>query len=301
MNSPTVSVIIPNYNYGRFLRESVESVLAQTYSCGEIIVVDDGSQDESLSVLEGFGDRVKVVRQQNRGVGCARNEGARIATGDLLAFLDADDIWYPTKIERQVRMFEADSDLGLVTCGMEEFAPDGKIIGLYLEGKSGWCKEAFLRFEPVVAGPGSTSLVRRSVFESVGGFDERKELHPSEDWEISYRISTVAKIGFLPEVLVGYRNHGGNGHLRINRFERAMTLALEKIYAEADDETNAFRSASYGNLYAVLAGSYFRAGQYAGFMRSALKSLRFSPSKALYFATYPLRLVKRVVPPSETR
>ena len=102
-----VSVIIPNYNYARFIGEAIESVLAQTYQPLEIIVVDDASTDDSIKVIESFGDKVKLIRQENGGVGKARNTGARNAGGDFLAFLDADDIWLPEKIEKQIKLFQS--------------------------------------------------------------------------------------------------------------------------------------------------------------------------------------------------
>src|SRR5262245_58814803 len=110
----TVSVIIPNYNYGRFLREALDSALNQTLPPLEVIVVDDGSTDESPEILESYGDRIRVIRQKNQGVGIARNTGAEAARGELLAFLDADDYWFPQKLEKQVEKINSDPELGMV-------------------------------------------------------------------------------------------------------------------------------------------------------------------------------------------
>jgi len=293
MNS-TVSVIIPNYNYGRFLSETIESVLAQTYPCREIIVVDDGSTDNSLEVLARYEkDGVKVIRQKNFGVGAARNAGAKASSGDLIAFLDADDFWLPQKIEKQIERLLADEEFGLVTCGMREFDASGETIKIYAEGKEGWCAEDILLVKPVTAGPGSSSLLRREVFEQAGGFDERKEMHPSEDWEFCYRAARVAKIAFVPEILVAYRNHGGNGHLQIPRFERAMLMGYEKIFQTDDEQILKLRRVCYGNLYKILAGSYLHAGQYGNFLRNTAKSLFFTPENLSYFAAFPLRRLRK--------
>lgn len=292
--NPTVSVIIPNYNYGRFLGEAVESVLAQTYPCREIIVVDDGSTDDSLKVLASYEKNgIKVVQQKNCGVGAARNAGVKASSGDLIAFLDADDYWLPQKIEKQVGRLISDEEFGFVTCGMEEFDALGNIIDTYTKGKEGWCAEDILLIKSVTAGPGSTSLLWRRVFEQVGGFDERKELHPSEDWEFAYRVARVAKIAFVPEILVGYRNHGGNGHLQIPRFERAMLMGYEKIFRTEDKKILKLRRKSYGNLYKILAGSYFQAGQYGNFLKNTAKSLFFTPENLSYFAAFPLRRLRK--------
>src|SRR5438309_4900890 len=99
---PLVSVVVPNYNYGRYVREAVDSVLGQTYPAVEVIVVDDGSSDDSLSVLQSYGSKIKLVVQPNGGVHKARNRGIEESKGEFVAFLDADDVWEPTKLERQV-------------------------------------------------------------------------------------------------------------------------------------------------------------------------------------------------------
>jgi glycosyltransferase involved in cell wall biosynthesis len=290
----TVSVVIPNYNYGRFLPEAIDSVLAQTYACKEIIVVDDGSTDDSLEVLSRYEQQgVKVVRQKNRGVGAARNAGAKSSSGDLIAFLDADDRWLPQKIEKQIGRLLTDKEFGMVTVGMREFDAGGNTLQNYTEGKEGWCAEDLLLIKPVVIGPGSTVLVWREIFDRTGGFDETKEMHPSEDWEFSYRVAKLAKLTYLPEILTEYRNHGGNGHLNIPRFERAMTMALDKVYAAPDDELKRLKTASYASLHKIMAGSCFGAGNYRMFLRHALKSARLDPANLLYFMQFPVRRLRR--------
>ena len=102
---PLVSAIIPNFNYARFVCEAVESALAQTYDHLEVIVVDDGSSDDSLQVLKQFGDRIRVIAQPNAGVAASRNNGAAASSGEFVAFLDADDLWAPDKIAAQVEVF----------------------------------------------------------------------------------------------------------------------------------------------------------------------------------------------------
>lgn len=293
--NPTVSVIIPNYNYGRFLSEAIESVLAQTYSCREIIVVDDGSTDNSLEVLVRYEKNgVKVIRQKNCGVGAARNVGVRASSGDLVAFLDADDFWMPQKIEKQIERLLADPDFGLVGCGLKKLDAAGETIETCTEGKEGWRAEDILILEGIMAGPGSSSLLWRRVFEQAGGFDERKEMHPSEDWEFSYRVARVAKIAFVPTVLVAYRIHGGNGHLQIPRFKRAVLIGYEKIFQTEDEQILKLRCKSYGNLYKILAGSYLHAGQYGNFLKSTMKSLYFTPENLSYFAAFPLRRLRKL-------
>ena len=293
MNRPTFSVVIPNYNYGRFLKESIESVLHQTVKPVDIIVVDDGSSDNSLDVLAGFENKIKVIQQENSGVGVARNTGVENSTGDIIAFLDSDDIWRPNKLEKQLEVFMTDNEIGLVSCGMEEFDENGNIIGLYMDADEGWIADKMITFEANVVVSGSAIAIKREVFEEVEGFDKRRELHPSEDWELCYRIACVSKIAFVNELLVNYRNHGGNGHLQVPKTERAMMLAYKKIYKNAPAEKNKFKNVSYGNLHKMLAGSYFHVGQYGSFVRHTLKSLQNKPSNFAHFAAFPMRVLNR--------
>ncbi|MCC7306770.1 MAG: glycosyltransferase family 2 protein, partial [Acidobacteria bacterium] len=180
-----VSVIIPTYNYGRFLREAVDSALGQTVAPHEVIVVDDGSTDDSAQILASYGDRISHVRQQNQGVGAARNKGAEVATGEFLAFLDADDYWALTKLEKQLAKFAEDPDIGLVHCGYQNVDSYGNLLDKNLNGSGGWVAEKLLRFEPSTTAPGGTTLIKREAFRDVGGYDTNPDLHPSEDWDIS--------------------------------------------------------------------------------------------------------------------
>ncbi len=287
-----VSVVIPTYNYGRFIGEAIESVLGQTFPVFEIIVVDDGSTDNTEEIVAKFGDKVKYIKQKNGGVGLARNTGVKNSSGEFIAFLDADDRWLPQKVERQMELWQCDEEIGLISVGMREFDEDGKTIGKYEKGQNGWCAEDILSFKSAMVGSGSAILIKRDVFEKVGGFDETKEMHPSEDWEFCYRVARKFKLAFLPELLVDYRNHGNNGHLQIPKFERAMLLAFEKTFKDSSMEIQKLKGQSYGTLHKILAGSYFQAGNYRQFIKHSLKSFWLYPQNIIYFAKFPLRRAK---------
>jgi glycosyltransferase involved in cell wall biosynthesis len=129
MNRPiSFSVIIPNYNNASTLARAVESVLTQSYPASEIIIIDDGSTDASAEVAAGFGDRVRYVRQANAGVSAARNNGARLAKGDWLAFLDADDIYLPERLASHARWIEREPDIDFLFGDQEHREPDGKLL-----------------------------------------------------------------------------------------------------------------------------------------------------------------------------
>lgn len=270
-----VSVVIPNYNYARYLPEAIESVLAQTHKNVEVIVVDDGSTDDSKAVLASFGDRIRTIFQQNQGVSAARNRGVAESNGDFLAFLDADDAFLPSKLEKQLELFRADEEIGLVHVGMVNVDPNGIEGAKHLEGMQGHVSDDLLLFErPVLIGVGSTSLVPRPIFDEVGGFDPM--MTTAADWDFGYRVSVKYRVGFVPEILLRYRIHNSNMHSNIAAMEHDTLLSYKKAFSETAPRVQ--RRACYGNLHKVLAGSYLQSGNHGGFARNAVKSLWYRPS-----------------------
>lgn len=288
----SVSVIIPTYNYGRFVGEAIESVLAQTLRAREVIVVDDGSTDDTAEVLRRYKGHIQIVRQQNGGVSAACNNGARLATGKLLAFLDADDVWLPRKLECQVGRFIEEPELGLVHCGVEEIDANGNVLRTRLEGLEGWvAREMLLYRRAVILGGGSGAVISKDAFHAVGGFDER--IAVSQDWDIHYRVAVRWKVGFVPEVLLRYRLHGSNQHRNMRRMEHDMLLGYDKAFGIASPELLRLRRRSYGNLHMVLAGSFFVTRDFRKFAQHALKSVLLTPDNFLQLAGYPVRLWRR--------
>jgi glycosyltransferase involved in cell wall biosynthesis len=230
-----------------------------------------------------FGERVRYIKQANQGVGAARNTGVKASNGDLIAFLDADDYWHPKKLEKQVEKLESDPEIGLVHCGMLIVDANGSPLEENCAGKEGWVADEMLLFEPVIAGPGSCTLVKKEILLQVGGYDPDVSMNPSEDWELSYRIARRCKFGFVPEPLVFYRHHGKGAREDVSRMEKGTHLAWRKIFESDDPRILRLRRQSYGNLYKVLAGSYLHVGQYRDSFRNLLKSLWFKPSLLGYY------------------
>jgi glycosyltransferase involved in cell wall biosynthesis len=196
-----VSAVIPSYNYARHVGEAIESVLGQTLPAHEILVIDDGSTDDTPAVAARYGNKIHYVRTKNQGVSAARNEGIKRATGDLIAFLDADDRWLPHKLERQVPLF-ADPTVGLAHTGCRVF--DGATEATLVEPIPQ--KElAFHELLNCCAVSLSSAMVPRRVFAEVGGF------HPAfsnaADWDMWIRIARNHQVTGCPEVLVEYRSH----------------------------------------------------------------------------------------------
>lgn len=209
---PRVSVIIPTYNCGAYLGRAIDSVCAQTYTDCEILVVDDGSTDDTKDVVLPYGQRVTYLYQQNQGVSAARNHAIAKASGELLAYLDADDMWYPEKLERQVAFLDAHQECGMVHSEMSVINEQDEILHgrFYEETKrsvpQGYCLQQLLtrcHIQPL------TVVERRSTFDRVGGFDER--LLVAEDYLHWIMIAAEGQaLGYLAEPLGKYRWRAGS-------------------------------------------------------------------------------------------
>ncbi|RMF83624.1 MAG: glycosyltransferase, partial [Nitrospinota bacterium] len=215
--SPLISVVIPAYNAGKFVAQAVQSVLDQTYPHHEIIVVDDGSTDETRAELRKFGDRLRYFSQQNRGPSAARNAGIRAAQGEYICFLDADDIWLPQKLEMQLDFMTGHQEIGLVFAAIEEFQTDGEFTRRWFPGEERFgadftsqqpIQEAFRKLLMVNFIPTNTVMVRRECLEKAGLFDESLRL--VEDRDLWLRIAASFPIACLPSVLCRRRRHGAN-------------------------------------------------------------------------------------------
>jgi GT2 family glycosyltransferase len=228
---PTVSVIIPAFNQGQFLATAIDSVLAQTHGDVEVVVVDDGSTDETPDVLAAYaGSRqVRVVRQANAGVGAARNAGFAASSGSLVCFLDADDYYHADRLAHQVGRFAGASEIGFGYCDIVRVDAEGTVADDYEVQRARTVLAGDI-FESLLAGgyfPPHTVILRREVFERSGGFDA--ELGGHADLDLWLRLSGAGvRADFLPEKLAYYRVHADSmsrdqGHMRHTR-----RLALEK-------------------------------------------------------------------------
>jgi len=208
-HDPFVSVIIPNYNNAKFITEAIDSVLAQTYKNYEIIVVDDGSTDGTREVLEPYikKKQIRYVYQKNKKQAVARNNGIKYAKGELIAFLDADDLWFPKKLELQVPLFK-NKEVGLIY---------GDILLLRDEStKPSNHTDAFDKgniFNKLLMGNficTSTTIIRKECFDKVGLFKEGMDYFGVEDYHMWLRISYYFKVDYVSDVLLKYRLHDDN-------------------------------------------------------------------------------------------
>ena len=284
--SKSVSVVIPTYNYGRFIADAIRSVIGQTRQPSEIIVVDDGSTDDTAAVVREFGDAVRYIRQDNAGVCAARNRGVSESTSELVSFLDSDDTFEPTNLEKQIARFESDDEIGLVHCAMREFEGEtGETTCIYTQGGEDGVAENLLLWEgPLIVGPGGAITVSRKAFDHVGGFDTRMKV--GEDWDFCYRVARLFKIAFVAEPLVNYRIHDAGAHRNVENMERGMLLFYEKAFATGDPEILKLRRRAYGNFHRVMAGSYLHSGRMGKFLSHAAKSIWMRPGNLEYFLRF---------------
>ena len=225
-----VSVIIPARNAAPFIRDAVASALDQTHREIEVIVVDDGSADGTADAVAAFGERIVLLRQPGRGAAAARNLGARAATGEWIAFLDADDIWLPAKITTQLAAVDADgSGAALVysdrfNVGARDGFPDRQsdLQAMY----AGDVFDDLLLKGNVITT--SSVLVRKRVFDRLGGFAEDPLIPPAEDWDLWIRVAAAHRVVLCREPLVQYRHHPAGASRDVDRMTRARRLVIER-------------------------------------------------------------------------
>lgn len=216
---PDIDVIIPVFNGEAYIEAAVRSALGQTISPGRVIVVDDGSTDGTAGVTLGIAEadtRVLYIRLKKAGVSAARNVGIAASSAPLIAFLDADDVWLPKKLERQIEAFERGGPgTGFVHSSYYCIDENGNSITDVLIFEPRQCGDIFtaLLLEGyVLSGSASSVLVRRDILNKAGYFDER--LFHGEDWDLWIRLARISKVDFTPEAVVGIRVHDQSAQRR---------------------------------------------------------------------------------------
>jgi glycosyltransferase involved in cell wall biosynthesis len=209
-----VSVIIPVYNGERFLAEAIDSVLAQTYSPVELIVLNDGSTDSSAQIVARYGARVRHHYQANAGLAAAQNAGARLARGSFISYLDADDLWLANKLECQVLAFECEPDLDVVFGHVQQFQDpegkgDSKMVGAPMPGYST-----------------GTMLMRRGAFFDIGPFDEKWRVGEFVEWYIR-ALERGVRSSMLPDVVMQRRIHDRNMGISLRKHQRDYLRILK--------------------------------------------------------------------------
>jgi glycosyltransferase involved in cell wall biosynthesis len=280
---PKVSVIIPAFNSEKYIAEAIESVLAQTYRGYEIIVVDDGSTDNTLQLLKQYDSRVKVLTKPNGGPASARNLAIKNSNGEYLAFLDSDDLWMKEKLEEQLAFLEKHPEVGLTFGEMLIFEEKGgkRII----QSKVGYTRDP--TFRQLLFGnyiPNSTVVIRRKCVDKVGLLNESKELIAVEDHEYWMRIARSFPLAGIPNPLAYYRIRNGNimGAGENYDIDKGLKLAMaaigeaEKQFPRMWEECQVDRDLLFARLHIRAGFAWKKRGNWKECMLRFIKALKFS-------------------------
>ncbi len=258
-STPLVSVIIPAYNAEHFIAKTLESVLSQTYQNIEVLVIDDGSQDRTAEIVQLItqkDSRLTLLQQENLGVAAARNTGINNSIGEFIAPLDADDIWYPQNLEKQVQcLLQAEQSVGLVYSWSVDINEEDKLTGDFrasnIEGdvfKTLLCHN-FL-------GNASSTLIRRSCVENIGGYNTQlktQDAQGCEDWDFYLRIAELYQFKVVPEFFIGYRKIANTMSADYKKMAKSHDLMLQQIQQKHSEIPKGLYQLSKSSFYMYLA------------------------------------------------
>lgn len=239
LSSPSISVIIPTYNCDRYLSRAIDSILTQTLEDYELIVIDDGSTDDTAQIMTRYTDDpaevrhpIRYIRQSNQGVAVARNHGIQLARGHYIAFLDADDWVVPTKLEQQRAVFEAKADVGMVHSGWQRVNAEGQAL---MDVKP-WLDcphldlEHWLQWKPVLP---SAMMFRKDWLLKADGFDPR--FPPAEDTDLVLRLAAMGcQTAWLKDITVYYRQHDGSAMHKGLPQARSLSAVVNQFFRRSD-------------------------------------------------------------------
>ena len=299
MDNVLVSVIIPAFNAEADIGEALQSVLVQTHQSIEVIVVDDGSSDDTGAIVEKFvrmDARVQLMRQCNLGVGAARNAGIRKARGKYIAPLDADDLWFPEKLEEQVARMERCGDkTGLVYCWSTLIDERGDFV----HNGSQTTVEGRLRHAMVmrnIVENASIPLFRAGALEKVGLYltrDEQGGAQGCEDWDLNLRIAENFSIGVVPKYLVAYRQTSSSMSMQAESMAASYGVFISRARQRNWNLPSATFRWSGGGFYLYLADKCYHWGHYSRFFRYLKEAICANPVLLLNAGIYRI-LLKRV-------
>ncbi|HJP03553.1 MAG: hypothetical protein CL799_01115 [Chromatiales bacterium] len=304
-SAPTISVVIPAYNAETYIVETVESVLAQTADLLEVIVVNDGSTDRTEELLQGFGDRITLLSQENSGVARARNAGLEVARGEYIAFLDSDDAWLPEKTAKQLEVMQRYPDIAALGSDCIEVDSDGQVIGKVVSeayGNSFWISHEPLLIDRSdisdnlmrnALGSPSGLLVRRACLEEVQRFDETL-FNGSEDWDLFIRLALKYKTAVYADQLFRYRKTGEglSAPKNAERLLKTDLMVLDKIFRSLNVQVSWWqRRKAYGNRYFRNSQAFVENWQFSRSRSTLLRAIAYWPTLLLHKAVIAMLIV----------
>lgn len=273
-----VSVILPAYNAASFLSETIESVLSQTFADWNLLIVDDGSTDDTIKIANRYcqqDSRIKLFTQANQGVSVARNNGIQMTQGEFIAFLDADDQWLPEKLAAHIQHLSLRPNLGVSFGRVEFITYEGKLTGQFSNSRLTDLEPKHFLYE-YPATTMSNLVVRREVFKQIGGFDQNMNYAEDLDWAFRVMCSKRWQIEGINRVLMQYRNNETGLSSELYRMQEGWNLLINKAREKAPDLVNQHYSLAQAVHLRYLARRSLRLGLSSqvgvDFMTRALQS-----------------------------
>lgn len=242
-----ISVVIPVYNGEKTIKDTIESVLAQTFQNFELIVINDGSKDSTLEIISGIQDpRIKVFSYPNAGLSASRNRGIAQASGEYISFIDADDLWTPDKLESQLKALEENPQAVLAYSWTNCIDESGQLLGPGDRSNISGDVYATLLLNNFLEN-GSNALIRTKVFAEVGGFDE--SLNSAEDWDMWLRLAARYPFVLVPFPHILYRVYTTSMSSNVLKMEAACLRVIERAFEQAPDSLQYLKEPSIANIY----------------------------------------------------
>lgn len=245
-----ISAIVPVYNGAQTIRATIASVLQQTFTDFELIVIDDGSTDDTVAVVKEFQDpRVVVHSFPNAGQGESRNRGVKLARGEYVSFIDADDLWTPDKLALQWQALQDNLQAAVAYSWTDHIDEAGEFLrcGPHLKFEGNVYQKLIVSD---FVGSGSNVLIRKSAFETVGGF--APHLTPAEDWDLWVRLAAKYEFVVVPKVQILYRTAVNSSSFNVAKMEVSSLQVIDRIFDRAPEELKSFRSICLGHRYKYL-------------------------------------------------
>lgn len=279
---PTVSIITPAYNSARFLSLALQSAVDQTFSDLELLLIDDGSTDETPALGRQWESthpgRIRYFRQSNMGLGAARNAALRVATGSYVALLDADDVWLPHRLEAGMAAFSRNPNAGLVHGRVTIVDDGGRVIltpDVDTRFVSGFIRDHLITRRAHISCP--TVLFRRECLDTIGDFDTDPRIHGCEDRDLWIRIAARYEVAFVNDILAYYRRTPGSLSSKYEQMMRARRYVLDK-HLGTRLRDRAMRRRALARISAEVADNHMEHGRRGPALRSWVRSLGYWPS-----------------------